>query len=241
MRVRSPPAPSGEWARPPNPLSSHPAGAESGSCPASPRCERRCIATSHARWRDPCDVHLLTTVPPACDIWPDQFAPPPRWRARRACAYSRRMSTALDGDVLTALAAQHAELATILEPLDEDAWQRPSRCEGWSVADAVAPPCPDRPTRHRRRWKAASTPPSPASPPPTCPLTNVDAGAELAVQRERGLSELSPGRDGGPGRASCAWRWARTGPPPAGDVGSGHVVRAHAGGDATFRGVDPYG
>jgi uncharacterized protein (TIGR03084 family) len=36
--------------------------------------------------------------------------------------------------IVAALAAQHAELASLL---DDDAWARPSRCEGWSVADVV--------------------------------------------------------------------------------------------------------
>ncbi|WP_163508762.1 maleylpyruvate isomerase family mycothiol-dependent enzyme [Fodinicola acaciae] len=36
-----------------------------------------------------------------------------------------------------ALAAQHDELATLLAPLDESGWSRPTRCEGWSVSDVV--------------------------------------------------------------------------------------------------------
>ena len=39
--------------------------------------------------------------------------------------------------ILTALAAQQGELAELLAPLDDAGWQRPSRCEGWSVADVV--------------------------------------------------------------------------------------------------------
>jgi uncharacterized protein (TIGR03084 family) len=39
--------------------------------------------------------------------------------------------------VVTALAEQHAELAALLEGLDDDDWRRPSRCEGWTVADVV--------------------------------------------------------------------------------------------------------
>src|SRR4051794_37180864 len=42
--------------------------------------------------------------------------------------------------ILSALGEQHAELATMLDTLDEldDAgWQRPTRCEGWTVADVV--------------------------------------------------------------------------------------------------------
>jgi uncharacterized protein (TIGR03084 family) len=40
-------------------------------------------------------------------------------------------------DVITALAEQQAELAGLLAPLDEPGWQRPSACDGWSVADVV--------------------------------------------------------------------------------------------------------
>jgi uncharacterized protein (TIGR03084 family) len=39
--------------------------------------------------------------------------------------------------VVTALAEQHAELSTLLAPLGDADWQRPSRCEGWTVADVV--------------------------------------------------------------------------------------------------------
>lgn len=40
-------------------------------------------------------------------------------------------------DVLAALGAQHATLAALLEPLDDAGWHRPTRCEGWDVADVV--------------------------------------------------------------------------------------------------------
>jgi uncharacterized protein (TIGR03084 family) len=39
--------------------------------------------------------------------------------------------------VLTALEEQHSELAALLDALDEAGWQRPTRCEGWNVADVV--------------------------------------------------------------------------------------------------------
>ena len=42
-----------------------------------------------------------------------------------------------DDGVYGALAAQHAELAALIEPLDETGWQRPTRCAGWTVADVV--------------------------------------------------------------------------------------------------------
>jgi uncharacterized protein (TIGR03084 family) len=39
--------------------------------------------------------------------------------------------------IVAALAEQHAELAGLLAELDDDDWQRPSPCEGWTVADVV--------------------------------------------------------------------------------------------------------
>ena len=39
--------------------------------------------------------------------------------------------------ILTALEAQHSELAALLDPLDDAGWQRATRCEGWTVADVV--------------------------------------------------------------------------------------------------------
>jgi uncharacterized protein (TIGR03084 family) len=39
--------------------------------------------------------------------------------------------------ILVALAAQHAEHADLLVGLDDVDWARPSRCDGWSVADVV--------------------------------------------------------------------------------------------------------
>jgi uncharacterized protein (TIGR03084 family) len=40
-------------------------------------------------------------------------------------------------DAVAALAGQQAELSSILNGLDDAGWQRPSRCEGWTVADVV--------------------------------------------------------------------------------------------------------
>src|SRR6478609_8280511 len=37
-------------------------------------------------------------------------------------------------DILAALAAQHAELARIVDGCTSDDWERPTRCEGWDVA-----------------------------------------------------------------------------------------------------------
>ena len=40
-------------------------------------------------------------------------------------------------DIISALAAQQAELHALVEPLDEAGWERPSRCDGWTVADVL--------------------------------------------------------------------------------------------------------
>lgn len=39
--------------------------------------------------------------------------------------------------ILVALAAQHAELARLLAPLDDAGWHAATPCEGWDVADVV--------------------------------------------------------------------------------------------------------
>ena len=39
--------------------------------------------------------------------------------------------------LLADLAGQHAELWSLLELLDDPAWQLPSPCDGWEVADVV--------------------------------------------------------------------------------------------------------
>lgn len=50
------------------------------------------------------------------------------------------MSTTMDS-VRAALAEQHAELWDVVGSLDEERWQVPSRCDGWSVADVVLHLC----------------------------------------------------------------------------------------------------
>jgi len=39
--------------------------------------------------------------------------------------------------ILNALEEQHAELNALLDRLDDADWQRPTRCEGWTIADVV--------------------------------------------------------------------------------------------------------
>lgn len=90
-------------------------------------------------------------------------------------------------DVLDALAAQHAELAGIIDPLDEPAWQRPSRCDGWSVADVVlhlvqTDELAVASLAGRIDDGIANLASSDA------PVTSIDDAAQLAVDRERGAS-----------------------------------------------------
>jgi len=40
-------------------------------------------------------------------------------------------------DVLKALAEQHAELDAMITGLTDEQWSRPSRCDGWSIADVL--------------------------------------------------------------------------------------------------------
>jgi uncharacterized protein (TIGR03084 family) len=40
-------------------------------------------------------------------------------------------------DLLIALAAQHAELAELIDRFTNDDWERPTRCEGWDVASVL--------------------------------------------------------------------------------------------------------
>src|SRR5689334_1681854 len=39
--------------------------------------------------------------------------------------------------ILAALGRQHAALAALLDRLDDEDWARPTRCEGWDLADVV--------------------------------------------------------------------------------------------------------
>jgi uncharacterized protein (TIGR03084 family) len=89
-------------------------------------------------------------------------------------------------DEISALAEQQAELSGLLKPLPDDDWSRPSRCEGWSVADVVLHLAQTNEmaigSAQRRFTEALAT------------LTagveaagNVDDGADLMVRHERGM------------------------------------------------------
>ena len=90
-------------------------------------------------------------------------------------------------DVVKALAAQHAELAGILDGLTESAWHLPTRCEGWDVADVVLHLAQtDDAAIASARGNLAGL---------TAPVTetfrtapSVDEAAAEMVQSERGLS-----------------------------------------------------
>jgi uncharacterized protein (TIGR03084 family) len=88
-------------------------------------------------------------------------------------------------ELLTDLAAQHAELATLLQDLDTAAWAAPSRCAGWSVSDVVLhlaqtdemalASLQGRLAEHLAAKAAVWT-----------TASNVDDGAGLLVEAERG-------------------------------------------------------
>jgi uncharacterized protein (TIGR03084 family) len=88
-------------------------------------------------------------------------------------------------DVLAALAGQQGELTDLLVGLDEAGWQAPSRCAGWTVADVVL-----HLTQSNEMALASLEGRLPdyldeayAGLPPA---SNVDDGAALLVERERG-------------------------------------------------------
>jgi uncharacterized protein (TIGR03084 family) len=87
-------------------------------------------------------------------------------------------------DILTAVREQHDELAGFLAPLDGEDWQRPSPCDGWSVADVVLHLCQTddmaiasldgRYVEHLASMTGAG------------PARDVDDGADRLVAAERG-------------------------------------------------------
>lgn len=89
-------------------------------------------------------------------------------------------------DILTALEEQHAELDALLAGLDDGSWTRPTRCEGWDVADVVlhlaqtddlARASAAGRYGERLRELAGDLPPA----------GTVDDGAAAVVARERGV------------------------------------------------------
>jgi uncharacterized protein (TIGR03084 family) len=89
-------------------------------------------------------------------------------------------------DLLDALATQHHELATILDGTDEEAWQQPSLCPGWSVADVVlhlAQTDEMAVASLEGRFGEVLAERSEGS-----PASTVDEGAALLVERQRDLA-----------------------------------------------------
>jgi uncharacterized protein (TIGR03084 family) len=88
---------------------------------------------------------------------------------------------------LEALAEQQRELSSMLAPIDETAWRRPTRCEGWDVADVVLHLAQTNEmaigSAQGRFAEALNTLTAGAG-----PADNVDDGADLMVRHQRGAS-----------------------------------------------------
>lgn len=86
---------------------------------------------------------------------------------------------------LQALADQQAELTGLLRGLDDDAWHRPSPCEGWDVADVVLHLCQtnDMAIGSAQGRLAEALEVLTAG---LAPAADVDAGAAAMVARDRG-------------------------------------------------------
>ena len=88
-------------------------------------------------------------------------------------------------DIVGALAEQQSELLGLVADLDEDGWQRPSRCEGWTVADVVLHVAQsDEMAIASANGRLAEYLTEIGR--NVAPVTNVDEGAEAMVARERG-------------------------------------------------------
>ena len=86
---------------------------------------------------------------------------------------------------MAALADQQAELSTLLVDLDEPGWQRPSRCEGWTVADVVLHLAQtNEMALASARGRLAEAMGELAG--DLAPASSIDDGADLMVARERG-------------------------------------------------------
>jgi uncharacterized protein (TIGR03083 family) len=91
-------------------------------------------------------------------------------------------------EIVTALADQQAELDALLAPLDGTGWARPSPCEGWSVADVVLHLAQTNEmaiASATDRLDDFFTTMLGDAP----PASDVDDGAAVMVERERGLPD----------------------------------------------------
>lgn len=88
--------------------------------------------------------------------------------------------------VVSALEAEQAGLTELLGSLDDAGWERPSRCDGWSVADVVL---------HLAQTNELAVASASGTLPPAMtelpPAGAIDDGADLRVAAERGV----PARD----------------------------------------------
>lgn len=86
---------------------------------------------------------------------------------------------------LQALADQQAELTELLRGIDDDAWHRPTPCEGWDVADVVLHLCQtnDMAIGSAQGRLAEALEVLTAG---LAPAADVDAGAAAMVARDRG-------------------------------------------------------
>jgi uncharacterized protein (TIGR03084 family) len=87
--------------------------------------------------------------------------------------------------VIDALAEQHRELADLVSDLDEQDWRRPTRCEGWTVADVVLhlAQTDELAIMSARGELTDMLAPLVDGVPPA---GSIDDGADVAVARERG-------------------------------------------------------
>ena len=89
-------------------------------------------------------------------------------------------------DVIAALSAQHGDLDAILDRLSGDDWNRPTRCDGWSVGDVVlhlAQTDEMAMASLEGRIEAFLAERTAGG-----SATTIDEGADLMVRRERGQS-----------------------------------------------------
>ena len=88
--------------------------------------------------------------------------------------------------ILASLRDQHAELAALLDGLDERGWQRPTPCEGWAVRDVMTHLAQtDRMALGSATGRYAEV--LAALTDGLGPAASVDEGADLMVRRERDL------------------------------------------------------
>jgi uncharacterized protein (TIGR03084 family) len=90
-------------------------------------------------------------------------------------------------EIVAALVEQQEELESLLATLDEDGWARPTRCEGWDVADVVLHVAQtDELALGSAQGRFAEA--IDALTRDVGPAMDVDEGAALMVERQRGMA-----------------------------------------------------